>query len=609
MRINESRIVHLDHLIERQSTRFFIKEEINPLLNIPQRLSDSNIRYNDIILQWFDNIRKPDFQRETNAWNPDQCFEFIDSVYHNRIIPSIILWKNEENGLVYVLDGAHRLSIIKAWMTDDYGDKSIEYYERRDTTTIKRVATETRDKINLRIGSFEEFKQSYQVLQSTINEGKAPKSAMEEKKFKQAQFYSEIISGNATLYAQWETGDYESAEQSFLRINRQGQPLQPSESTLIEFRKGSYSRIIMHIANAGEEGHYWPLESISEEKKAIVNSFNTLSKGIYERLFIPPFSLPIKELSVPILVAPAYFQKHNYLMEVIPLMTWNQIAIDEDDRLEFFKKDYKEDADVVIENANIILKTIDSKLSHISSYNNDPVSLSMVPLFYWYNERGQFVRSLFYSWVYWLFHGNDKDVFQRKIIYSSNRENIELVFFNFKKEITSYASKSGAGLKAVRSLSIFFEKLLKYFHENRNAEIKFERLENDIPAILNLKRQSKNIKRAGRTNTKGDKTQSNINEIFTSSIRCHICGGIVDLKFGGIQYDHVEKFKEVQETDPENMKPTHPFCNNNRDKIEEYKKGGLIVDPPRVNFNSLKEPNVKSSKGQLDLFEVTFPDE
>lgn len=42
-------------------------------------------------------LRKPDFQRETNDWDSDKVVEFLDSLVSNELIPSIILWKNENN--------------------------------------------------------------------------------------------------------------------------------------------------------------------------------------------------------------------------------------------------------------------------------------------------------------------------------------------------------------------------------------------------------------------------------------------------------------------------------------------------------------------------------
>ena len=102
--------------------------------------------------------------------------------------------------------------------------------------------------------------------------------------------------------------------------------------------------------------------------------------------------------------------------------------------------------------------------------------------------------------------------------------------------------------------------------------------------------------------------RSNINELFNSAIRCHICGGIVDLKFGGIQYDHVIKYKNTKETDPENLRPTHPFCNNNRDKIEDYRKGNILLERPIMRFDDAKTHIISQSKKQLTLFDMDFPE-
>ena len=69
-------------------------------------------------------LRKPDFQRETNDWDSDKVVEFLDSLVSNELIPSIILWKNENN-LIFLIDGAHRVSAVCAWINDDYGDGEI----------------------------------------------------------------------------------------------------------------------------------------------------------------------------------------------------------------------------------------------------------------------------------------------------------------------------------------------------------------------------------------------------------------------------------------------------------------------------------------------------
>jgi Protein of unknown function DUF262 len=68
-----------------------------------------------------DLLRKPDFQRATSAWTPEECVSLLHSVLNEQVIPSIIMWRSPENHW-YVLDRGHRLSVVLAWIRDDWGD-------------------------------------------------------------------------------------------------------------------------------------------------------------------------------------------------------------------------------------------------------------------------------------------------------------------------------------------------------------------------------------------------------------------------------------------------------------------------------------------------------
>src|ERR1035437_5370358 len=74
-------------------------------------------------------LRKPDFQRETANWSPNQICTFVKSLLDGKPIPSVIRWRSPLTGNVFVIDGAHRLSALIAWVQNDYGDKkrSLEY--------------------------------------------------------------------------------------------------------------------------------------------------------------------------------------------------------------------------------------------------------------------------------------------------------------------------------------------------------------------------------------------------------------------------------------------------------------------------------------------------
>ncbi len=57
-------------------------------------------------------LRKPDFQRETNHWSPEQIVSLLECFVNNDLIPSVILWKS--SSYLFVIDGGHRLSVLRA---------------------------------------------------------------------------------------------------------------------------------------------------------------------------------------------------------------------------------------------------------------------------------------------------------------------------------------------------------------------------------------------------------------------------------------------------------------------------------------------------------------
>jgi hypothetical protein len=72
--------------------------------------------------------------------------------------------------------------------------------------------------------------------------------------------------------------------------------------------------------------------------------------------------------------------------------------------------------------------------------------------------------------------------------------------------------------------------------------------------------------------------------MFTSSIHCHICGGVVNIQ-QGLQYDHSQDFAAFGVTDPETGKPTHPFCNNFKKQIQDGRKGKPSTALPKIKIS------------------------
>jgi hypothetical protein len=83
-----ARRVNLDAMIPRAD---FAIEEAEFVLDLIRDFPISNLMAESPILKL---LRKPDFQRETNHWSPDQMITFVASFLDNEVIPSLILWKS-----------------------------------------------------------------------------------------------------------------------------------------------------------------------------------------------------------------------------------------------------------------------------------------------------------------------------------------------------------------------------------------------------------------------------------------------------------------------------------------------------------------------------------
>ena len=125
--------VNLDALIPRED--FEIEENIKAI----KKTETIDIKDIEADSFFFPNVRKPDFQRETNAWDSKKICEFIKSFIEGDLIPAIILWRSA-SGFLFVIDGSHRLSSLSAWVNDDYGDGEISksFYDTMITDEQKK---------------------------------------------------------------------------------------------------------------------------------------------------------------------------------------------------------------------------------------------------------------------------------------------------------------------------------------------------------------------------------------------------------------------------------------------------------------------------------------
>lgn len=118
------------------------------------------------------SLRKPDFQRETNHWSPEQVVSLLECFVNGDLIPSVILWQSPT--FLFVIDGGHRLSVLKAWIDDDYGDgpTSQPFFGYHISGEQKKNATKVRALVNKKIGSWQHFNAKIQDENLDPNERK-----------------------------------------------------------------------------------------------------------------------------------------------------------------------------------------------------------------------------------------------------------------------------------------------------------------------------------------------------------------------------------------------------------------------------------------------------
>lgn len=587
--------VFLDHIIPRESLRYIDQKYKNDEYQFDTG-NRSDFRLRDISDHWFQKLRKPDFQRETKSWSPFECVDFLDSLVHNLVIPGIIVWKSDDSGFLFVIDGAHRLSVIRAWMIDDWGEQNNNRASSLYEAEITEMATYTRNLVKTRIGSFEDYKKSSEQCREITEAGGAPRSLMSEQAFFQNKFYNTIQDG-AIIPTQWICGSYEVAEQSFLKINKGGQKLNSFEQSLIEFRNGPYARISMSIIN-GENGHFWPTKDLDPSTRSIVENFNKITQSIHKILFVPPFDGDIVDLNQPLVVS-KQSQQYEDALELLALISENKFLNSDEAKRDFLHQMHDSPPIAIIQNANNVLNVVIDRLSQLVGENTNPKSLSIVPAIYTYNHQGIYSKNLLYAFIYWLFC--KKDLTQdKKIALTSVRGMFELVLMLYKSSITSIASSKGGNFKTTKDIASTINNIIIRLIKSQRKKLTDKDTILDIENFFKFQPYLAKTTKS-RSASKSQRNAINLEQLFHSGPRCQICNGLINLKLGK-QYDHFfTQYAETRETDPQNMKPVHPFCNNMKHRIERAQKGeDVILLPDTIT----PDKQTSGNQVQLSLFSV-----
>ncbi len=471
------------------------------------------------------NLRKPDFQRETNHWTPAQLVTFLKSYVDRELIPSVILWQSPS--YIYVIDGAHRLSALRAWIEDDYGDGTIshQFYSHSIPEAQKRVAKRVRRMIEKEIGS-------YRMLTAAVGE---------------TEGFDKLVTARASIMAsrsfslQWVEGDAEKAETSFFKINTQGTPLHKTEERLLRQRRKPIAIAARSIVRAGTGNKYW--SKFEHDQK---DEIEDLAKQLHVFLFQPEFDQPIKTLDLPLGGSSSPIEALNLLMDMIEIIVGKNKDGSDNPAI------YSDDIDG--SNSISTLKQCMKVFERITG--NKSGSLGLHPAVYFYNHRGKHSQHMFLA-VLSVFskkiRSNDKNFFKT---FTSVRHGLEQFLIEKKPLIGQAIVALGSNSRVPRLIGMFEEIIPKLAAKE---EISSEQL------LKILKLQGKLLASdiEGAATQFNDETKSEIflRKSLESAMVCPICKGYIDTTKSA-SYDHVTKVQDGGVGVPENGQITHPFCNS-----------------------------------------------
>jgi hypothetical protein len=469
------------------------------------------------------NLRKPDFQRETNHWTPDQVASLLNCFVSGELVPSVILWKS--SSYLFVIDGGHRLSVLRAWIEDDYGDGPISqaFFGYEVSGEQKAVAERTRRLVNTKVGSWRHFETRQEQ----------PDLSPEERKR-----LNSVIS--RALPIQWVNGDADKAESSFFRINTKGTPLDELEELLLKNRRKPISICARAVIRAGKGHRYW-----SFFPSPVAKQIETHAKDLHQVLFEPELKTPVKTLDLPLGGSKGIRTALQVLIDFMLIASRDQSG--KPAKVE----DQTEDID-----GNSSLSGMGRALRLAKRITgNDSGSLGLHPAVYFYGPTGRHSGPMFMGTVALIgkrLANNDSQFFKK---FSEARQNLETVLIQNKDLIATILQKHPS-LRRVSAYESMLASLVD--HLKAGGEV------NETWLISQSGLKGKVVTGVADTSSTrfSDDTKSGvfIKAALDRAMKCSICGGYLDPE-KSMSYDHADRVRDGGTGDAENCQLVHPYCN------------------------------------------------
>jgi hypothetical protein len=509
--------VNLDALISRED--FEIGENTSPGRK-KETISIEDIKADSF---FFSNIRKPDFQRQTNEWDSRKISEFIKSFVDGDLIPAIILWRSTA-GYLFVIDGSHRLSALSAWVNNDYGDGIISksFYDSEIPEEQINVAQETRRLIDKNIGSYSDFKLA-------LTHPEKVKSEIVK--------YAKNLAALA-IQLQWVEGDSSKAESSFFKINQQASPIDKTELKLLESRRKPNSIAARAIFRSGKGHKYW--SSFSSETQ---HEIQEIAKDINKTLFEPKLQTPIKTLDIPIGGKIYSSQSLSLILDFVNIVN----GIDANNK--------GVDDDIIGDKTIKILKNTRKVAYRL--IGNHPSSLGLHPAVYVYSKDGRHKAASFLAIVDFVME-LDKHLKTNDFIRVRGEFEEFLINYDYLSQQIYLRYKDAQ--KSYKPTSKFFQQVISGLISKKPIDdILDEILSQSEFKYLTVRKVNQMDATSDKDFNTNKKSMIYIRDALQGASRCKICNGLIHRN--AISIDHIQRKEDGGLATLDNGQITHPYCN------------------------------------------------
>jgi hypothetical protein len=541
----KTRFVNLDALIERAD--FEAEADTSQSTELPGISIRDLERERSFFLR---SLRKPDFQRETASWEPEQVRDFIGTFIEGDFYPAIILWRSKIG--TFMIDGAHRLSALIAWVEDDYGDgpTSMKFFGPGNVSEEQlKYAVETRRIVERLYGKYKDY---FAVLHSADIQTRSVDSILEKRA---------IGFGQRGIPIQWVPGDASKAEDSFFKINRSATLIDKIELEILRARRKPTGLAARAMLRAGKGYKYW--HRFHESKRQQIEEE---AKTIYERLWTPILEVPLTNPDLPVAGA-------NYSTYTLPLL-YQFISLANQDSTSI-KKRYKrrrkrpestlagqpvdderadEDKDG---SATIVHLRNVSKIADRISSRSFSGSLGLHPGIYFYSSEGRFQPTSFLAIVQLIKQLELEGSFRH---FTDVRGAFEDFFLKYKHFSNQVTGKWGSGIKAYEPFYKLLRFILARLADRCDEATILSALQKHEAFKFLAPVDSDSVDTIGRDFNKTTRSRVFLEEIILKPARrCTFCNGYIDPK--SLTMDHKTPKARGGVGSADNAQVMHPYCN------------------------------------------------